>query len=95
MYASGIRARARDGIASHGTVGAYIRDFRASSKAPANFIGLQNYRELLADPFIWSNFGQNKGKLIYIFSNKLNLAYKVYDFLSETLKLNQYNTRKR
>ena len=32
MYASAIRARARDGIATHGTVGAYIRDFRASSK---------------------------------------------------------------
>jgi multiple sugar transport system permease protein len=23
---------------------------------PANFVGLQNYRELLNDPFIWSNF---------------------------------------
>ena len=32
MYASAIQARARDGIASHGTLSAYIRDFRASSK---------------------------------------------------------------
>ena len=31
-------------------------DFRASTKDPANFIGLQNYRDLLADPFIWRNF---------------------------------------
>lgn len=31
-------------------------DFRASTNAPANFIGLQNYRELLNDPFIWNNF---------------------------------------
>jgi hypothetical protein len=31
-YASDIRARARDGVASHGTLGAYIRDFRASFK---------------------------------------------------------------
>lgn len=31
-------------------------DFRASTNAPANFVGLQNYRELLADPFIWNNF---------------------------------------
>ena len=23
---------------------------------PANFVGLQNYRELLSDPFIWNNF---------------------------------------
>ena len=32
MYASAIEARARDGIASHGTLSAYIRDFRASYK---------------------------------------------------------------
>ena len=31
-------------------------DFRASVNAPANFVGLQNYRELLADPNIWRNF---------------------------------------
>jgi hypothetical protein len=31
-YASDIRARARDGIASHGTLSAHIRDFRASFK---------------------------------------------------------------
>jgi multiple sugar transport system permease protein len=31
-------------------------DFRASTNAPANFVGLQNYRDLLNDPFIWSNF---------------------------------------
>lgn len=38
------------------SLGYSFTDFRASSKAPANFIGLQNYRDLLADPFIWSNF---------------------------------------
>ena len=32
MYAPAIHARARDGIASHGSLCAYIRDFRASSK---------------------------------------------------------------
>ncbi|WP_425349603.1 carbohydrate ABC transporter permease, partial [Hoeflea olei] len=31
-------------------------DFRASTNAPANFVGLQNYRDLLNDPFIWKNF---------------------------------------
>jgi len=31
-YASAIEARARDGIESHGSLRAYIRDFRASSK---------------------------------------------------------------
>jgi len=38
------------------SLGYSFTDFRASSKAPANFIGLQNYRDLLGDPFIWSNF---------------------------------------
>ena len=38
------------------SLGYSFTDFRASSKAPANFIGLQNYRDLLNDPFIWSNF---------------------------------------
>lgn len=31
-------------------------DFRASTNAEANFVGLQNYRDLLNDPYIWSNF---------------------------------------
>jgi multiple sugar transport system permease protein len=31
-------------------------DFRASTTAPANWVGLANYRELLGDEFIWSNF---------------------------------------
>ena len=38
------------------SLGYSFTDFRASSAAPANFVGLQNYRELLNDPFIWSNF---------------------------------------
>ncbi len=31
-------------------------DFRASTNAAGSFVGLQNYRELLADPLVWSNF---------------------------------------
>jgi multiple sugar transport system permease protein len=31
-------------------------DFRASTNAPANWVGLENYRRLLNDPFIWANF---------------------------------------
>jgi len=38
------------------SLGYSFTDFRASGSAPANFIGLQNYRELLADEFIWNNF---------------------------------------
>ena len=38
------------------SLGYSFTDFRASTTAPANFIGLQNYRELLADEYIWTNF---------------------------------------
>lgn len=38
------------------SLGYSFTDFRASTNAPANYVGLQNYRELLNDPFIWRNF---------------------------------------
>lgn len=38
------------------SLGYSFTDFRASSSAPANFVGLKNYRDLLSDPFIWNNF---------------------------------------
>jgi multiple sugar transport system permease protein len=38
------------------SLGYSFTDFKASSNAPANFIGLQNYRELLSDEKIWANF---------------------------------------
>jgi multiple sugar transport system permease protein len=38
------------------SLGYSFTDYRASLNEPANFVGLRNYRELLADPFIWRNF---------------------------------------
>jgi multiple sugar transport system permease protein len=38
------------------SLGYSFTDFRASVNQPANFLGLQNYRELLSDPNIWRNF---------------------------------------
>lgn len=38
------------------SLGYSFTDFRASTSAAANFVGLQNYRELLNDPYIWNNF---------------------------------------
>jgi multiple sugar transport system permease protein len=38
------------------SLGYSFTDFRASVNEPANFVGLQNYRELLSDPNIWRNF---------------------------------------
>ncbi len=38
------------------SLGYSFTDFRASTNAPWNFVGLENYRTLLNDPFIWNNF---------------------------------------
>jgi multiple sugar transport system permease protein len=38
------------------SLGYSFTDFRASVNEPVNFIGLQNYRELLSSPRIWGNF---------------------------------------
>lgn len=38
------------------SLGYSFTDYRASVDSPANFVGLQNYRELLVDPAIWNNF---------------------------------------
>ena len=38
------------------SLGFSFTKFRASLNKPAEFIGLQNYRELLSDPGIWENF---------------------------------------
>ena len=38
------------------SLGYSFTDFRASMSAPAEFVGLQNYRDLLEDPYVWNNF---------------------------------------
>ena len=38
------------------SLGYSFTDFRASSNTPASFVGLQNYRDLLADDHVWNNF---------------------------------------
>lgn len=38
------------------SLGYSFTDYRASVSAPANFVGLRNYSDLLNDPNIWNNF---------------------------------------
>ena len=38
------------------SLGYSFTDYRASMNDPAHWVGLQNYRELLADENIWNNF---------------------------------------
>src|SRR6266576_3458669 len=38
------------------SLGYSFTDFSANQDEPWNFVGLQNYRDLLSDDHIWSNF---------------------------------------
>ena len=42
------------------SLGYSFTDYRASMNDPVNFVGLQNYRELLADEAIWNNFTHHR-----------------------------------
>ena len=54
-YALAIAARAREGIASHGTLGAYIRDFRASYKLFEMFTARKLSREHGRAFYLWED----------------------------------------
>src|SRR5687767_7357356 len=38
------------------SLGYSFTDYRASMNEPVRFVGLQNYRELLEDEYVWANF---------------------------------------
>ena len=38
------------------SLGYSFTDYRATGNAPTHFVGLQNYRELLSDEYVWNNF---------------------------------------
>jgi len=38
------------------SLGYSFYNFSAAGNSPAEFVGLQNYRDLLADPYVWDNF---------------------------------------
>ena len=46
------------------SLGFSFTQFRASGSKPPEFVGLQNYRDLLADPGIWSNFSTTAAYVI-------------------------------
>lgn len=57
------------------SLGYSFTDFRASLNAPANFVGLQNYRELLSDPFIWNNFWVTAKYVIVSVSGQMVIGF--------------------
>ncbi len=67
------------------SLGYSFTDFRASTSAPANFVGLQNYRDLLNDPFIWSNFAITAKYVIISVSGQVLVGFGVAMLLNRDI----------
>src|SRR5690606_28301165 len=70
------------------SLGYSFTDFRASSPAPANFVGLQNYRELLNDPFIWTNFAITAKYVIVSVVGQVVVGFGVALLLNRDIPVN-------
>ena len=62
-------------------------DFRASTVAPANFVGLGNYRELLNDEFIWRNFTITAKYVIISVSGQVLVGFGLAMLLNRNIPL--------
>jgi multiple sugar transport system permease protein len=67
------------------SLGYSFTDFRASMNAPANFVGLANYRELLNDPFIWSNFAITAKYVIVSVTGQVLVGFGVAMLLNRSI----------
>ena len=59
------------------SLGYSFTEFRASRNVPANFVGLQNYRELLSDPLIWNNFWVTAKYVIVSVSGQMVVGFGI------------------
>jgi multiple sugar transport system permease protein len=59
------------------SLGYSFTDFRASSNAPAAFVGLQNYRDLLADDHVWNNFSVTARYVLLSVGGQVALGFGV------------------
>ncbi len=57
------------------SLGFSFTDFRASSKAPVNFVGLKNYADILADPVIWRSFATTMWYVIVSVSGQFVVGF--------------------
>lgn len=67
------------------SLGYSFTDFRASTNAPANFVGLANYRALLNDPFIWSNFAITAKYVIVSVTGQVLVGFGVAMLLNRAM----------
>jgi multiple sugar transport system permease protein len=57
------------------SLGYSFTDFSASSNAPAAFVGLQNYRDLLNDDHVWNNFSVTARYVLLSVSGQVLLGF--------------------
>ena len=67
------------------SLGYSFTDFRASTNAPANFVGLENYKALLNDPFIWRNFAITAKYVIVSVAGQVIVGFGVAMLLNRTI----------
>lgn len=69
------------------SLGYSFTDFRASTRAPAQFVGLANYRELLSDPYIWDNFTITARYVIISVSGQVFVGFGLAMLLNRNIPL--------
>ncbi|MCX5513160.1 ABC transporter permease [Kaistia algarum] len=69
------------------SLGYSFTDFSASANAPANFIGLKNYRDLLSDEKIWSNFSITAKYVIVSVSGQMIVGFGLAMLLNRTFPM--------
>jgi len=69
------------------SLGYSFTDFRASVNQPANFVGLENYRELLSDPRIWNNFSVTAKYVIVSVSGQMLVGFGIALLLNRAFPL--------
>ena len=69
------------------SLGYSFTDFRASTNAPAKFVGLQNYHFLLTDEFIWRNFTITAKYVIISVSGQVIVGFGLAMLLNRDIPL--------
>jgi multiple sugar transport system permease protein len=67
------------------SLGYSFTDFSASSNAPAAFVGLQNYRDLLNDDHVWNNFSVTARYVLLSVAGQVLLGFGVAMLLNRRI----------
>jgi multiple sugar transport system permease protein len=67
-------------------------DFRASGRAPVNFVGFENYAAILADPVIWRTFSTTMWYVIVSVTGQFIVGFGVALLLNRTIPFKGFIT---